>query len=165
MADDEFLRLSPSSLSKFTDKNVRITLCEGKNIFGFVYTIDPVSYCVVLAENNDDSSSTNLIFVMGHAVKHIEINEQTTLQEKANFMEKFVNGSTKLYSEETLLERKNKLKNWLTKNRIPVLEDHHESLCVMDVAWIDPPYDSECCRSTNQIVLNRVRNLIDNIPT
>lgn len=160
LAGEEFVKLSPSSLAQFIDQHVTFTLCDGRKISGFVYTIDPVSYCVVMVQNNDE----NITFIMGHSVKLIARTEHDGHQESIKFMDSFVNRDNKLYSKDELIDKKEKLKDWLSKNRIPV-QEKDDRLHVMGLLWIEQPYDSESCRCTNEIVLNRVRNLIENIPS
>lgn len=77
-------------------------------------------------------------------------------------------------SEEALLERKDKLKSWLLKNRLPVQEQQGQDdgngdekgkcLCVAGAVTILPPYGPGNCCSTNEIILSRIQNLIRNMP-
>ncbi|XP_029645897.2 gem-associated protein 6 [Octopus sinensis] len=73
-------------------------------------------------------------------------------------------------SEEALSERKDKLKSWMLKNRLPVQEqkgqdgDKPKCLCVAGAVTILPPYGPGNCCSTNEIILSRIQNLIRNMP-
>ncbi|XP_031571470.1 gem-associated protein 6-like [Actinia tenebrosa] len=171
-ADDDFTKLSPTTLQKFVDKKVTITLIDDRRIVGWVYTIDPVTYCVVVVPVKDvisskdvlNKTSYSVMFLMGDAVNSIHIDQDDPLLEKPNFKETFQPTNSRIYSEDELVQRKSKLKEWLKKNRIPVEGTDNGVLCVMGVLWIDSPYEADCCRCTNEIVLNRVQTLIRNLP-
>lgn len=171
MAADDFTKLSPTSLQKFVDKKVTITLCDNRRIVGWVYTIDPITYCVVVLPVKEDILSKDVLvktrdsvmFLMGHAVNSIIIDQDDSSLEKPNFKDIFQAANCKSYSEDELIQRKAKLEEWLKKNRIPVEGTDDGVLCVMGVLWIDPPYEADCCRCTNEIVLNRVQTLIRNL--
>lgn len=70
-------------------------------------------------------------------------------------------------SEEELEKRKNVLKSWLLKNRLPVqvAGNNGELLSISDALFIEPPYGVENCRSTNEIILGRIQGLIKNMPS
>lgn len=161
LTGEEFLKLSPSSLVNFIDQNATLTLCDGREISGFVYTIDPVSYCVVMKQ----SDGKNITFIMGHSVTRITRSAHTEHQDQnTDFIGRFINRDNKIYGEDELRIKKERLKEWLVKNRVPV-QEKNDCLEVMDVLLIEPPYNSESCQCTNEIVLSRVRNLIENIPS
>jgi gem associated protein 6 len=51
----------------------------------------------------------------------------------------------------------------LLKNRLPV-EINGELLNVAEALVIQPPYGSENCVSTNEIILGKIQGLIKNMP-
>ena len=80
-----------------------------------------------------------------------------------------VSGSS---GKEDIIETRDKLVEWFRKNRLDVKLENEQSsrlldqedrivLNIMDSVYIHPPYRAENCVSTNEIVLNRVRNLIN----
>ena len=63
------------------------------------------------------------------------------------------------------MDKKNRVKDWLTANRIPV-EVSGINSDVIEVAGkaliIKPPYDVENCFSLNEIILKKVQQLLRN---
>ncbi len=74
--------------------------------------------------------------------------------------------STPALSAKEFANKRAKLKSWLLKNRLPVKDspDNDKLLCISDALFIEPPYDVDSCRSTNEIILGRVQGLIRNMP-
>ena len=97
--------------------------------------------------------------VLGHAVKSIVIKSSSIQQDSED---PFTSVAVKISKEEVEL-RKEKLKQWLCRNRIPVEEDG-ELLKLKDVLEIQPPYGKEQCLSGNEIILGRVQTLIATMP-
>lgn len=74
-------------------------------------------------------------------------------------------------SGKDIIEARDKLVEWFRKNRLDVKleneklsrlnQDDRIVLNIMDSVYIHPPYRAENCVSTNEIILNRVRNLIN----
>lgn len=69
-----------------------------------------------------------------------------------------------------LTQARDRLVKWLEKNRLSVkLEEGDKNqaaaavvINILDSVFIHAPYTAESCVSTNEIILNRVRNLINN---
>ena len=59
-----------------------------------------------------------------------------------------------------LEKRKSVVKKYLQKHQLNVREDANKNLVVHDLVTIVSPYMPPNCESTNQIVLDRIRNLI-----
>ena len=57
-------------------------------------------------------------------------------------------------------KRKNIVKNYLLAHQLSVDENDNDNLVVQDLVTIHAPYTSLDCKGTNQIVLDRIRNLI-----
>ena len=60
-------------------------------------------------------------------------------------------------------ERKNSVKNFLQSHQLNVTEGENQKLIIQDLVTIKAPYTSGSCEGTNQIVLDRIRNLIDQL--
>jgi hypothetical protein len=60
-------------------------------------------------------------------------------------------------------ERKNSVKNFLQSHQLNVTEGENQKLIIQDLVTINAPYTSGSCEGTNQIVLARIRNLIDQL--
>ena len=176
MADEEghfedYRELSPDKLRDLVHCFVHITLLEGEELQGWIYTIDPVSRTIVLAKDSDEddaeinvSNPEPIVFVMSRAVKQLRL-QKTTRQEPewlSNFAAKRKNNFTK----DELQKRKSSLVEWLNKNRVPILNNSADE-DVVKVAGslvIEPPYDVDSCKGTNEIVLDRIRKLIRTMP-
>jgi gem associated protein 6 len=97
--------------------------------------------------------------IMGHAVKSLVISSaDVCIGPEDIFAPVSVN-----ISKEGITQKKEKLKNWLCKNRIPVEEDG-ELLRLRDALQIHPPYGEDQCLSGNEIILGRVKDLIVKMP-
>ncbi|XP_022789427.1 gem-associated protein 6-like, partial [Stylophora pistillata] len=157
---ESWTSLPSVSLREFIDKKITICVCDNSRKVGWVLAIDPVTYTVVLQEETENLNSKKLTFVMGHAIKRVVLEENGGARPpKINFLEL---ESTKEYSQDEIVKRKGDLIEWLTKNRIPVTESSEDSgvLSVMGVLFVEPPYDPESCRCSNEIVLDRIQKLI-----
>ena len=76
-------------------------------------------------------------------------------------------------SGQDLIESRNQLVKWLEQNRLPVkLEKSSQSeqeaeeeekliINIFDLVYIHPPYEIENCMSTNEIVLNRIKHIMN----
>uniref|UniRef100_A0A0A9ZIJ6 Gem-associated protein 6 n=1 Tax=Lygus hesperus TaxID=30085 RepID=A0A0A9ZIJ6_LYGHE len=142
-------------LRDYVDKYVRVSIKGGKVFEGVMYTVDPVSGCVVLV--NRPTNSFDLIF--GHAVDKIVV-----LKDTGEKLTLFDNPQASQKIDSPKKDAMMKLKNWLLQNRIPVVEVGTE-LKLGDMLTIVPPYNSDCCLSTNEIVLDNVQRLIQSMPT
>ena len=158
----------PSEFMNHLHKEVCVTADDGTTHKGWVYTIDPVSQSVVLVqfatpEGSDSATASRLEVIMGHAVVNITtVNGQTDTHKKELdqlFRPKLIDE----LSAEELDQRKEKVRSWLAMNRMPVTVDG-EVLNISDAAFVEPPYEAENCRSTNEIILGRIQGLIKNIP-
>lgn len=167
---EDYSTLSPEKLHKLLHRLVHITLFEGEELQGWVYTIDPVSFTIVIADDNDsngaksDSRSRSMVFVMSKAVKGLRIAETTRkeLEWVQNFTAKKQHG----FTDDELQKRKEDVLEWLKKNRVPIVADSVETkvVKVLGGLTIEPPYDVDSCKGTNGIVLERIRNLINSMP-
>lgn len=109
-----------------------------------------------------EDGSLSVTGVMGHSVQTVEVVSEGDHRVREKLMRLFTSGNCEGYSPEDLEKRKNSLKKWLEKNHVPVTEqgDTPRTLCVAGVLTVDPPYAPENCSSSNEIILSRVRDLI-----
>ena len=156
----------PSSLAEFVNRKVHLTLSDGSTKEGWVYTVDPVTKTFVMLETSGagkQTHSSSLSFVMGHAVQCARATTKAG-ELCPDFDRILKTGTTSSYSDEQLRLRKSELKVWLERNRLPVTEKEGEVLCVLDVLRVEPPYEMDCCRCSNEIILDRIQRLIRNMP-
>ena len=60
-------------------------------------------------------------------------------------------------------ERKNSVKEYLKSHQLNVRESENQNLIIEDLVTLRAPYTSYDCEGTNQIVLDRIRNLINQL--
>ena len=65
---------------------------------------------------------------------------------------------------DTHVGRRDALVRWFGVNRIPVTKTGSSISLANDVLTIEPPYLPENCFSSNEIILARVRTLIESMP-
>ncbi|XP_060600515.1 gem-associated protein 6-like [Ruditapes philippinarum] len=151
----------PEEWMQYVYKKVSILLDDGAECCGYVYTIDPVSETFVLVNFSNDKTSLQL--VLKHAVTSITVLSEDVELYKQKLDNLFRFKSQESLSEEDLKRRQNIVKSWLLKNRLPV-EINGELLNVAEALVIQPPYGSENCVSTNEIILGKIQGLIKNMP-
>ncbi|XP_014663359.1 PREDICTED: gem-associated protein 6-like [Priapulus caudatus] len=157
-------------LKDYVYKEVRITMQDGRELIGWVYTIDPVSESFAIIKFASDAipkeaDGSELTLILGHAVKEIRVtnNDVASHRSRLDFL---FSAGTGMFSKEEMESRKVRLKEWLEKNRIPVefLGQDDSVLNVADAATIVPPYRVNNCQSTNVIILGRIQALIKSMP-
>ena len=92
--------------------------------------------------------------------------EKSSLQFRENFLRQLAstnkNITTSNNDPQNLLKRKNVVKQYLKdQHQLTVTEDETQTLIIQDLVTLRPPYTSENCEGTNEIVLDRVRHLIE----
>ncbi|XP_005360819.1 gem-associated protein 6 isoform X2 [Microtus ochrogaster] len=157
----EWMKKSPLEWQDYVYKEVRVVASEKKEYKGWLVTTDPVSANIVLVTFLEDGS-LSVTGVMGHSVQTVEVVSEGDHKVREKLMRLFTSVDCEGYSPEDLEKRKNSLKKWLEKNHIPVTEqgDAPRTLCVAGVLTVDPPYAPENCSSSNEIILSRIRDLI-----
>lgn len=166
-----YWELSSEKLREFLHRFVHIILFEGEELYGWVYTVDPVSHTIVIAKDRDVSDheklgcdSSLVVFVMRKAVRELRILETT--RKEPEWLKNFAEKEKQDYTDEELQKRRASLIDWLNKNRVPIIDDSPESevVKVLGGLVIEPPYDVDSCKGTNEIVLDRIRKLISSMP-
>lgn len=154
----------PEQWTQYLNKEVLVVSEDGTEWTGWVYTIDPVSETIVLLTFQDDRLQMSM--VMGHSVRSITVTNEDTKTHEKDIESLFRPKEVQNLSDDELEARKNKLKSWLLKNRLPVsvTGNNGDVLSVSDALFIEPPYGSDHCRSTNEIILGRIQGLIKNMP-
>lgn len=171
MADEEgetWSTLSIARLRKYTNRRVVVYFNNRGKKEGWVHAIDPVTRTIVLEEENDKSPgapSKKLTFIMAHAISHVVLVDQDGYSDEVHHeITDFIgSGKSNEYSEDELAKMRGEMIEWFALNRVvPVTQcsDNPAVLSVMGVLFLEPPYDHECCRSSNEIILDRVQKLI-----
>lgn len=164
----DYRKLLPDQLRNYVGCFVRLNLCESGELQGWVYTIDPVSYSVIIAAETEEKhiDSKPIVIVMAKAIKQLQVVETTNAQ--PGWLNNFATKKKHEYTNEELKKRKASVVEWLNKNRVPIVENskdgESENVHVIGGLVIEPPYEVESCQGTNEIVLERIRKLINSMP-
>lgn len=100
--------------------------------------------------------------VMGHVVEEVEVLQEADQETTRRLQTCFLPPSVVAVSQqdpEELARRRDSVRQWLEKNRIPVQEEGTE-LRVAGVLTIMAPYRPSDCSSSNQIILDRIQKLV-----
>ena len=164
-SDHKIFTTDPSEWMQYIYKEVCVVTEAGTSYTGRVYTIDPVSQSIVLVSFDGDTVS-RIRAVMGHSVQHVVVVDENTDKYKEALDSLFRTKDHVALSPDELSERKEKLRLWLLKNRIPVSVSGENSdvLMIADALSIQAPYNAESCQSTNEIILGRIQGLITSMP-
>ena len=140
---------------------------------GLFYCFDPETQSIIMEDAN-----AQLMWINGHDIKQIENlsmesesspQQKHTLQSKIiDQMESLANGmlnedpndSHQELSAETK-EIQSKLMDYLSEHQLSPELTKTKVIKIGKILSITPPYDQNCCRSTNEIVLSTVLNLLD----
>jgi len=98
---------------------------------------------------------------MGHAVSEVKCLENPNAEMKS--MLGTLLDEKPLHEQQWLDHRRSCLAQWLQDNRFPVEVDG-ERIIVASALDILPPYNSNSCHTSNQIILDRVQKLIESMP-
>lgn len=115
---------------------------------------------MILLKRKDDKISMDI--VLGHSVANITpISSEDTSEE--SIPDELLFGTGEQISEEEAESRRVQLKAWLCANHIPVVEDGN-MLVMEDVIVIDSPYGLNQCLVSNDVIMERVHNLMKKMP-
>lgn len=157
---EQFLKKDPRYFKFLINKMVEIQTIDGRTHVGRVYVVDPVSKSVVTLRAGDEISIINIY--AGHAIKSLEIFDvKYGLAPQVTHNKPIDSLNTQL-NEQNLIE-KTLVKTWLNMNLVNVREEGM-TLKVGDDLVIEPPYDNEHCYSSNTIILQRIRRILNNRP-
>jgi len=153
-------------------KRVRILLVNNLEYEGVVYCVDPeIQYFIIfqitadskLEENSDFLEVLKPVVIFKHAIKTVEYFDDKVkynINLSSNFLELI--GKQKVISNEDKIKRKTTIKSLLEKNQLQV-EEKGDNLVIMKVLTIYSPYFSDNCVSDNDIVLRRIKKIIQEI--
>ncbi|XP_022087607.1 gem-associated protein 6-like [Acanthaster planci] len=162
----DFVELSPSDWCLLVSKRVEVISTDSKSHTGWIFTVDPVSRSIVLADFPDNQRAMTEV-IMGHAIHTVTLVGDPTPQclDRLNGLLQSGGQSDNLSAEE-IAQRKTDLKQWLEKHHIPVAlsGENSDLLSIAGALYIEPPYGVQNCVSANEIILARVQALIQAKP-
>ncbi|KAJ8264226.1 hypothetical protein GJAV_G00146700 [Gymnothorax javanicus] len=159
---NEWSQKNPLEWNEFVHKEVKVTADEKQEHQGWVFTVDPVSASIVLV-NFQNTGKASVVVVMGHAVRGVEVLKEGNKEMETCLSSLFMPEGCQALSKDELKHKKESLRAWLEKNLIPVTEEG-ETLRVAGVLSVNPPYRSQDCSSSNEIILARVQSLVESNP-
>lgn len=139
---------SPETMSSAIGKQTKIQTIDKKIHEGVVYVIDPLSKTVILT----NEACNNLDIITFHAIDTI-----------IHLSEFPVKTFTFQNSKSPPQNAKEKLRKWFEQNHLKVTEKDGV-ICVEDQVTIEPPYGIEQCFCSSTVVLERIQDLICNLP-
>ncbi|XP_042247470.1 gem-associated protein 6 [Thunnus albacares] len=152
--------LGPLQWIRYVNKQVKVKAGKDEELCGWLLTVDPVSASLVMVDFGEVGGASVRV-VMGHAVQQVEVlqdaDEETARRLQAVFTPPETRGLD--LDPEQLRRRRDCVRRWLEKNRVPVQEDG-EQLMVAGALTLAAPYRPEDCSSSNQIILDRVQRLL-----
>lgn len=155
----------PDEWMQYVYKKVRLVTDDLEEHEGWVYTVDPVSQNFVLVHFSGEHIQLSII--MHHSITKTTVLEDSSQSVKQRLDMLFRPKAEAEYSAEELCMRKEMLKLWLERNRLPVevTGSNGEVLTISNALMIQPPYRAEDCHSTNEIILARIQALIRSMPS
>lgn len=153
-------------------KYVRVELATGPQLEGWQYCRDPETESIVLV--TFDATFTKLIDTSVANGTHIKAVTELDLPQGApEHLEALVKLADDVFrptvkhdgaDAEQLAQKRQAVMDWLSgKNRLDCqLKD--DVIVLMNVVEILPPYTVDSCQSNNEVVLDRVRHLLSQMP-
>ncbi|RIA87031.1 hypothetical protein C1645_828371 [Glomus cerebriforme] len=140
-----------------------IKLKNNEDLKGYLYNIDPVEIDYI---ENELPSQYKILVIMNHAVLEFKVNNEKNgisrhlLDEVVNQrIEDFKNGS------ERMQQRKNNLILLFESNRIQITYEKDDPIIhILDRAHVSPPYVISSIECDNEIILQRVKEMIAQLP-
>lgn len=120
---------------------------------------------MLISQENKKDEAIEAHVIMNDEIKTIELldEEETCKKYTEQLLEDLFQTNVE-QAHENLIEKRKNLVTWLEKNRIPITsnmnDEDNSSISIMDSVFIHKPYNVENCESTNEIILNKVINLI-----
>ncbi|XP_032804342.1 gem-associated protein 6 isoform X2 [Petromyzon marinus] len=158
--------LSPLRWQELLHRHVRVCADEGVQREGWVYTVDPVSASIMLVtQPSPGSPELTLCTVMGHAVRSVVETrapggDAAATSECPSMLFRPAARHRPSLGAEEVASRRQALLVWLRRNHVPVEERGDELLVAGGVLSVAPPYGPDDCSSANEIILERVRRLV-----
>ncbi len=117
-----------------------------------------------------ENKAKDVYVIMRDEIKSIEIVSNSQDSIIKNGLDRLFETETDKYAltqanEHQIKKRKNDLMTWLQKNHLPVKLSPNDEINILETVYIKAPYDLNSCLSTNEIILDKVRNLIEKFDT
>lgn len=118
----------------------------------------------MILERGDQEERT-IKLLIGSSIKAVKILKTTSVNTRALVSEE-TNGTPangpSYPRPDDWKQLKDALKRWFHESHIPVTENNYGCLLVLNEIVVGPPYKPENCSGTNEMMLWRVRKLLEN---
>ncbi|CAH2106560.1 unnamed protein product [Euphydryas editha] len=148
------LKENPLYLLSLIQKYVKLELIKNTSICGFIHSIDPIKYSIIILEYQNEKFQTTV--VPGHAIINVfEMNKELNIQPPRKL-------KPACPVDDSVIVKKQKLMSWFKQNLLPVTES--EDNIVFGNVVILPPYNISDICTDNPIVALQVKNVMKNMP-
>ncbi|KAI7860800.1 hypothetical protein BDC45DRAFT_492851 [Circinella umbellata] len=164
MGTENFIQLNDPSIQNlgqhYLGHYIKVTLKDGDIRNGYLYTLDPTLGNLILI--NDEK--TGAIAIMHHALDRIAVDQDLKMTLKD--MDELFNYNQEEYDSNAswIVERREAFVAYLEKSRIPFRYDLNDPVIhVLGRARVHPPYVTTSVLCDNNIIRDRVREMIMNL--
>ncbi|XP_052759390.1 uncharacterized protein LOC113512623 [Galleria mellonella] len=150
----DILKEKPNLLLLLLNKFVKVQLIRNLSFDGFVTSIDPITYSLIIKKPYEDSFQT--ILIPGHAILDVtEITAPPNIKPPSRIQLSQV-------SEIEILDRRFKIVKWLKWNLLPVSE--LDDKIIFGNATLLPPYTAMDICTDNPMVAMQMKKIIQSMP-
>uniref|UniRef100_A0A1B6D1D7 AD domain-containing protein n=1 Tax=Clastoptera arizonana TaxID=38151 RepID=A0A1B6D1D7_9HEMI len=150
--------VNPIQLRSYINKEIKLTLINGKEYVGVLFTIDPITKCVVLILQENKKEYP--VFVPKDSIKKVVLTGAADVVKKTQIEELLK--PTELSEEELLKNRESILRllsSYLPNE--PIIEEENKIIVVRNPHLkIIPPYGLEDISTDNPIILERFKRFL-----
>jgi hypothetical protein len=105
-----------------------------------------------------DENLNNMTIALNDEIKDITIIQEN--KELNQNLDCLFKNKSQVSNSSDLKSRREEIIDWLIKNHLPVKLESNDVINILDIVYIRQPYSIEDCESTNEIILDRVRQLV-----
>jgi len=146
----------PANFITLVGSRVEVLTVNQMTYSGNIYSMDPITGSLFLMDCQNEDRSIKL--VVGNSIQCLRIVNRTRL----NTSELLQHGTNQgMHPTDDLKPLKDSLENWFRESHIPVAI-HNANLVILNEVTLEPPYKIENSSSTNEVMLWRVRKLLEN---
>ncbi|RUS22777.1 hypothetical protein BC937DRAFT_86984 [Endogone sp. FLAS-F59071] len=150
---------SPQDVLAALGRHVTVTLKSSETFKGNLYSIDPLSFAVLLLK---DSNPATMTVIMEHAILALHIHDDIEPMPRDVLDRSItVDPADFTFDSAATQARKQALIELFTAQRLPIEHSPNDaSLRILNCARIEPPYISTSVVCDNEVVLRRVREIV-----
>ncbi|XP_041978521.1 uncharacterized protein LOC121732634 isoform X2 [Aricia agestis] len=149
------MKSNPYEVCKLISRYVKIDLIKNSVLKGFLSSVDPVTYSIILLVPQENQKEYQKVLIPGHAVLDL------TVEDSEEFTEVPVTFSLTSTSTDHK-KRKEKVMEWFRLNLLTVTECDDNIL--FGNVTILPPYDVEDICTDNPIIAMQVKKVMEKMP-